>query len=137
MPQIEVLFDIDANGILNVSAKDLGTGKEQSVTISSGSALAKEDIQQMVDEAEKYAEEDARRREEAEVRNRADTLAYSIEKSVRENEDKIPADVKAKVESTISDLKKALEDTDIDAINEATEKTVQVSQKMGTALHTR
>ncbi len=135
VPQIEVAFDIDANGIVNVSAKDLGTGKEQSVQITGGSALGKDDIQRMVDEAEKYAEEDARRREEAEVRNRADTLAYSTEKFVAENADKIPADVKAEVESAIADLKRALEGTDIDAIKEATEKAAQVSQKMGTAIY--
>ena len=135
VPQIEVAFDIDANGIVNVSAKDLGTGKEQSVQITGGSALGKDDIQRMVDEAEKYAEEDARRREEAEVRNRADTLAYSTEKFVAENADKIPADVKAEVESAIADLKRALEGTDIDEIKEATEKAAQVSQKMGTAIY--
>jgi molecular chaperone DnaK len=135
VPQIEVAFDIDANGIVNVSAKDLGTGKEQSVQITGGSALGKDDIQRMVDEAEKYAEEDARRREEAEVRNRADTLAYSTEKFVAENADKIPADVKDEVESAIADLKRALEGTDIEAIKEATEKAAQVSQKMGTAIY--
>ena len=135
VPQIEVAFDIDANGIVNVSAKDLGTGKEQSVTITGGSALAKDDIQRMVDEAEKYAEEDARRREEAETRNRADTLVYSTEKFVAENSEKIPDDIKSEVESAIADLKKALEGTDIDAIKEATEKTAQVSQKMGTAIY--
>jgi molecular chaperone DnaK len=135
VPQIEVAFDIDANGIVNVSAKDLGTGKEQSVQITGGSALNKDDIQRMVDEAEKYAEEDAKRREEAEVRNRADTLAYSTEKFVAENADKIPADVKDEVESAIADLKRALEGTDIEAIKEATEKAAQVSQKMGTAIY--
>ena len=135
VPQIEVAFDIDANGIVNVSAKDLGTGKEQSVQITGGSALGKDDIQRMVDEAEKYAEEDARRREEAEVRNRADTLAYSTEKFVAENADKIPADVKEEVDSAIADLKRALEGTDVEAIKEATEKAAQVSQKMGTAIY--
>jgi molecular chaperone DnaK len=135
VPQIEVAFDIDANGIVNVSAKDLGTGKEQSVQITGGSALGKDDIQRMVDEAEKYAEEDARRREEAEVRNRGDSLAYSTEKFVAENADKIPADVKDEVESAIADLKRALEGTDVEAIKEATEKAAQVSQKMGTAIY--
>jgi molecular chaperone DnaK len=135
VPQIEVAFDIDANGIVNVSAKDLGTGKEQSVQITGGSALGKDDIQRMVDEAEKYAEEDARRRDEAETRNRADTLAYSTEKFVAENADKIPEDIKAEVESAIADLKRALEGDDIDAIKEATEKAAQVSQKMGTAIY--
>jgi molecular chaperone DnaK len=135
VPQIEVAFDIDANGIVNVSAKDLGTGKEQRVTITGGSALAKDDIQRMVDEAEKYAEEDARRRDEAETRNRADTLAYQTEKFLAENADKVPDDIKSEVETTIADLKKALEGSDLDAIKEATEKAAQVSQKMGTAIY--
>jgi molecular chaperone DnaK len=135
VPQIEVAFDIDANGIVNVSAKDLGTGKEQRVTITGGSALGKDDIQRMMDEAEKYAEEDARRRDEAETRNRADTLAYQTEKFVAENDDKIPDDIKSEVNEAVADLKKALEGTDIDAIKEATEKAAQVSQKMGTAIY--
>src|SRR5689334_762024 len=135
IPQIEVAFDIDANGIVNVSAKDLGTGKEQRVTITGGSALGKDEINRMMSEAEKYAEEDARRRDEAETRNRADTLAYQTEKFVAENAEKIPEDIKAEVESAVADLKKALEGTDIDAIKEATEKAAQVSQKMGTAIY--
>src|SRR5215469_3505419 len=135
VPQIEVAFDIDANGIVNVSAKDLGTGKEQSVLITGGSAVGKEDIQRMVDEAEKYAEEDARRRDEAETRNRADTLAYSTEKFVAENAEKIPEDIKAEVESAIADLKRALEGDVIFAVKAATEKAAQVSQKMGTAIY--
>jgi molecular chaperone DnaK len=135
VPQIEVTFDIDANGIVNVSAKDLGTGKQQSVTITGGSALGKEDIQRMVDEAEKFAEEDARRRDEAETRNRADTLVYTTEKFLAENTDKVPADIKSEVESALADVKKALEGSDIDAIKEATEKAAQVSQKMGTAMY--
>jgi molecular chaperone DnaK len=135
IPQIEVAFDIDANGIVNVSAKDLGTGKEQRVTISGGSALSKDEINRMMGEAEKFAEEDARRRDEAETRNRADTLAYQTEKFVAENAEKIPEDIKAEVESAVADLKKALEGTDIDAIKEATEKAAQVSQKMGTAIY--
>jgi len=135
VPQIEVTFDIDANGIVNVSAKDLGTGKQQSVQITGGSALAKEDIQRMVDEAEKFAEEDARRRDEAETRNRADTLVYTTEKFLAENADKVPADIKSEVESALADVKKALEGSDIDAIKEATEKAAQVSQKMGTAMY--
>jgi molecular chaperone DnaK len=135
VPQIEVEFDIDANGIVNVSAKDLGTGKAQSVQITGGSALPKEDIEKMVAEAEKYAAEDAARREEAETRNRADSLAYQTEKFLAENSEKIPADVKSEVESAVADLKKALEGTDIEAIKEATEKAAQVSQKMGTAIY--
>jgi molecular chaperone DnaK len=135
IPQIEVTFDIDANGIVNVSAKDLGTGKQQSVTISGGSALAKDDIERMMADAEKYAEEDRQRREEAEVRNRGESLAYTTEKFLAENSDKVPADVKSEVESSIADLKKALEGTDTEAIRVATEQAAQVSQKMGTAIY--
>ncbi len=135
VPQIEVTFDIDANGIVNVSAKDLGTGKQQSVTISGGSALSKEDIERMVEDAEKYAEEDRQRREEAEVRNRGETLAYTTEKFLTENAEKIPGDIKSEVEASVAELKKALEGTDTDAIRTATENTAQVSQKMGTAIY--
>jgi molecular chaperone DnaK len=135
VPQIEVTFDIDANGIVNVSAKDLGTGKEQRVTISGGSALNKDEIERMMADAEKYAEEDRNRREEAEVRNRGETLAYTTEKFLNENTDKIPGDVKSEVESSVAELKKALEGTDTDAIRAATENTAQVSQKMGTAIY--
>ncbi len=135
IPQIEVTFDIDANGIVSVAAKDLGTGKQQSVTISGGSALAKEDIEKMMADAEKYAEEDRQRREEAEVRNRAETLAYTTEKFLGENSDKVPDDIKSEVESSIADLKKALEGTDTEAIRTATEQAAQVSQKMGSAIY--
>jgi molecular chaperone DnaK len=135
VPQVEVAFDIDANGIVNVSAKDLGTGKQQSVTISGGSALGKDDIDKMVRDAEQYAEEDRQRREEAEVRNRADTLVYTTEKFLAENAEKVPDDVKSEVESAIGDLKKALEGTDTETIREATEKAATASQKMGTAIY--
>ncbi|HEY5354242.1 MAG TPA: molecular chaperone DnaK [Streptosporangiaceae bacterium] len=135
IPQIEVAFDIDANGIVNVSAKDLGTGKEQRVTISGGSALGKDEINRMMADAEKFAAEDAARREEAEVRNRADTLAYQTEKFLGENSDKVPDDIKSEVEESIADLKKALEGTDLETIKEATEKAATVSQKMGTAIY--
>jgi molecular chaperone DnaK len=135
IPQIEVTFDIDANGIVNVSAKDLGTGKQQSVTISGGSALNKDDIERMMADAEKYADEDRKRREEAEVRNRAETLAYTTEKFASENSDKLPEDVKSEVSESIAELKKALEGTDSEAIRTATEKAAQASQKMGTAIY--
>ena len=135
IPQIEVTFDIDANGIVSVAAKDLGTGKQQSVTISGGSALAKDDIEKMMADAEKYAEEDRQRREEAEVRNRAETLAYTTEKFLAENSDKVPDDIKSEVESSIADLKKALEGTDTEAIRTASEQAAQVSQKMGSAIY--
>jgi molecular chaperone DnaK len=135
IPQIEVTFDIDANGIVNVSAKDLGTGKQQSVTISGGSALSKDDIERMMADAEKYADEDRKRREEAEVRNRAETLAYTTEKFLSENSEKLPEDVKSEVNESIAELKKALEGTDTEAIRTATEKAAQASQKMGTAIY--
>jgi molecular chaperone DnaK len=135
VPQIEVSFDIDANGIVNVSAKDLGTGKQQSVQITGGSALSKDDIDKMVRDAEAYAEEDRKRREEAEVRNTADTLVYSTEKFLAENDDKIPADIKAEVQTAIADLKKAIEGGDVDTIKSASEHAAQVSQKMGTAIY--
>jgi molecular chaperone DnaK len=135
IPQIEVTFDIDANGIVNVSAKDLGTGKQQSVTISGGSALPKDDIERMMADAEKYAEEDRQRREEAEVRNRAESLAYTTEKFLAENTDKVPDDVKSEVESAIAELKRTLEGTDTEAIRTASEHAAQVSQKMGTAIY--
>ncbi|HYK69323.1 MAG TPA: molecular chaperone DnaK [Streptosporangiaceae bacterium] len=135
IPQIEVTFDIDANGIVNVSAKDLGTGKQQSVQITGGSALAKDDIERMMADAEKYAEEDRQRREEAEVRNRGESLAYTTEKFLAENADKVPSDVKSEVDAAIADLKKALEGTDTEAIKTATEHAAQVSQKMGTAIY--
>ncbi|HZB29746.1 MAG TPA: molecular chaperone DnaK [Streptosporangiaceae bacterium] len=135
VPQIEVTFDIDANGIVNVSAKDLGTGKEQSMVISGGSALPKDDIDRMMREAEQYAEEDRKRRDEAEVRNNADTLTYSTEKFLRENDEKIPEDVKTEVKAALDDAKKALEGTDTDAIRTSSEKLAQVSQKMGAAMY--
>jgi molecular chaperone DnaK len=135
VPQIEVTFDIDANGIVNVSAKDLGTGKQQSVQITGGSALNKDDIERMMADAEKFADEDRKRREEAEVRNRAETLAYTTEKFMSENSEKIPDDVKSEVESSIAELKRTLEGTDTEAIRVASEHAAQVSQKMGTAIY--
>jgi len=135
IPQIEVTFDIDANGIVNVSAKDLGTGKQQSVQITGGSALGKDDIERMMADAEKYAEEDRQRREEAEVRNRAESLAYTTEKFLAENSDKVPDDVKSEVETAIADLKRSLEGTDTEAIRQASEHAAQVSQKMGSAIY--
>jgi molecular chaperone DnaK len=135
IPQVEVSFDIDANGIVNVSAKDLGTGKQQSVQITGGSALNKDDIEKMVREAEEYAEEDRRRREEAEVRNQADTLVYSTEKFLAENDEKVPADVKSEVQSAIADLKKAIEGNDLETIKSASEHAATVSQKMGSAIY--
>src|SRR5258707_2148656 len=135
VPQVEVAFDIDANGIVNVSAKDLGTGKQQSVTISGGSALPKDDIEKMVRDAEEYAEEDRKRREEAEIRNQADSLVYQTEKFLGENEDKVPEDIKSEVREALAEVKKALESNDTEAIKTASEHAAQVSQKMGTAIY--
>ena len=135
VPQVEVTFDIDANGIVNVSAKDLGTGKQQSVQITGGSALQKDDIEKMVRDAEQYADEDRRRREEAEIRNQADTLVYTTEKFLGENDEKIPADIKTEVQTAISDLKQAIESNDVERIKSASENAAQVSQKMGTAIY--
>ncbi|HEU5025654.1 MAG TPA: molecular chaperone DnaK [Spirillospora sp.] len=135
VPQIEVTFDIDANGIVNVSAKDQGTGREQSMVITGGSALPKDDIEKMMRDAEQYAEEDRKRKEEAEVRNQADTLAYSTEKFLRENDEKVPAELKTEVNDAIAEVKKALEGTDVDAIKGSAEKLAQVSQKMGAAMY--
>jgi molecular chaperone DnaK len=135
VPQIEVTFDIDANGIVHVSAKDRGTGREQSMTITGGSALSKEEIDKMVADAEQYADEDRRRREAVEVRNQGDSLVYSTEKFLSENSDKIPADVKSQVESDIAALKTALEGDDTDAITAATSKLGSSSQAMGAAMY--
>ncbi|MGH3478902.1 MAG: molecular chaperone DnaK [Nocardioidaceae bacterium] len=135
VPKIEVTFDIDANGIVHVSAKDHGTGKEQSMTITGGSALAKEDIDRMVKEAEEYAEEDRQRREAVEVRNQADSLVYSTEKFLSENDEKIGDDVKTEVRADVDALKKTLEGEDTDAITAAMTKLGQSSQKMGAAMY--
>jgi molecular chaperone DnaK len=138
VPQIEVAFDIDANGIVHVNAKDLGTGKEQSMTITGGSALPKDDIERMMKDAEAHAEEDKRRREEAEVRNTGDQLVYQTEKFLADNADKLPAEGKTEVEEAVAELKKALEGTDesaIPAIKDATEKVATTSQKLGAAMY--
>jgi molecular chaperone DnaK len=135
VPQIEVTFDIDANGIVHVSAKDRGTGREQSMTITGGSALSKEDIEKMVREAEQYAEEDRQRREAVEIRNQADSAVYTSEKFLAENADKIPGELKSEVEADVDALKKALEGDDTDAIKTAAAKLAESSQKMGSAMY--
>ncbi|HVT19933.1 MAG TPA: molecular chaperone DnaK [Mycobacteriales bacterium] len=135
VPQIEVTFDIDANGIVHVGAKDLGTGKEQSMTITGGSALPKEDIDRMMREAEQYAEEDRKRRESAEVRNQADGLVYTTEKFLADNGEKVPDDVKNEVTAAVAEVKTALEADDIDAIKRTSEALATVSQKMGQAMY--
>ncbi|MGI5126486.1 molecular chaperone DnaK [Pseudonocardia sp. CA-107938] len=135
VPQIEVSFDIDANGIVNVSAKDMGTGKSQAMTITGGSALSKDEIDRMMREAEQHAEEDKKRREEAEVRNQAESLVYQTEKFVKENDEKLPADVKDGVNAALGEAQSALKGTDTEAIKAAMEKLATESQKMGTALY--
>jgi len=135
VPQIEVTFDIDANGIVHVGAKDLGTGKEQSMTITGGSALPKDDIERMMRESEQYAEEDRKRRESAEARNQADSLVYTTEKFLADNGDKVPAEVRDEVTTAVADVKKALEADDVDAITRSSEHLATVSQKMGQAMY--
>jgi molecular chaperone DnaK len=137
IPKIEVTFDIDANGIVHVAAKDQGTGKEQSMTISGGSALSKDDIARMVADAEQYAEEDAKRREAVEVRNQADSLVYSTEKFLSENDEKLPEDVKTEVGADLESLKTLLADeaAEADALTAAITKLGESSQKMGAALY--
>lgn len=135
IPQIEVAFDIDANGIVHVSAKDRGTGKEQSMTISGGSALPKEDIDRMVKEAEAHAEEDKKRREDAETRNAAEQQVYSIDKLLKDNKDKLPEDVSSEVQGAVDELKKALEGDSMDEVRAAQERLSTVAQKIGEALY--
>ncbi|MFT4157323.1 MAG: Hsp70 family protein, partial [Microbacterium sp.] len=135
IPQIEVTFDIDANGIVHVSAKDKGTGKEQSMTITGGSSLSKDDIDRMVREAEEHAAEDKARREAAEVRNQAETLAYSIDKLISENDDKLPEDVKTEVKADVDALKTALAGDDDEAVKSAFEKLGQSQTKIGEAIY--
>ena len=135
VPQIEVTFDIDANGIVNVSAKDRGTGKEQSMTITGGSALSKDDIDRMVKDAEQYAEEDRARREAVETRNQAEALAHGTEKFLAENGDKISDDLKAEVQADIDALNETLKGDDTDAIQAAATKLGESSQKMGQAMY--
>ncbi|MFF2276975.1 molecular chaperone DnaK [Agromyces sp. NPDC058126] len=135
IPQIEVTFDIDANGIVHVSAKDKGTGKEQSMTISGGSSLPKDDIDRMVREAEEHAAEDKARRESAETRNSAEQLAYSVEKLIKDNDDKLPDDVKSEVQGDVDALKSALAGDDDDAVKTAFEKLSQSQTKLGEAIY--
>ncbi|GIG41633.1 molecular chaperone DnaK [Cellulomonas phragmiteti] len=135
MPQIEVTFDIDANGIVHVSAKDRGTGKEQSMTITGGSALPKEDIDRMVKDAEEHAAEDKKRREEAETRNTAEQLVYQTEKLLADNGDKLTDDVKGEVGGAVTELKTALEGTDVDEVKAKHAALLTASQKIGEALY--
>ena len=135
VPQIEVTFDIDANGIVNVSAKDLGTGKQQQITISGSTALSDDEVDRMVKDAEQHAEEDAARKEEAEVRNNADALVNATQQTLDELGDKVPADAKAQAEEAIAETKSALEGTDVDAIKAATEKIQQAGYKLAEVVY--
>ncbi|WP_217135952.1 molecular chaperone DnaK [Streptomyces sp. AC558_RSS880] len=137
VPQIEVAFDIDANGIMHVSAKDLATGREQKMTVTGGSALPKDDIDRMMRDAEQYAEEDRKRREAAETRNQAEQLVYQTERFLRDNSDKVPGETRTEVESAVTEVKRLLEQesSDTAALRTAVEKLATVSQKMGQAMY--
>jgi molecular chaperone DnaK len=135
VPQIEVTFDIDANGILNVSAKDLGTGKEQKITITASSGLSKDEVERMRKDADAHSEEDKQRREEVELRNDADNQVYRTEKMLRENTDKLPGDDKAKLESAVAAVKDALKGSDAGAIKTAVEKLNEAWQAASEALY--
>jgi molecular chaperone DnaK len=135
VPQIEVTFDIDANGIVHVSAKDKGTGKEASVTITGGSSLSKEDIERMVREGEEHAAEDKKRREEADTRNQAESLVYQIEKLIKDNDEKLPEDVKTSVQADVDALKTALAGDDFEAIKTANDTLMTSQQKLGEAIY--
>jgi molecular chaperone DnaK len=134
-PQIEVAFDIDANGILSVGARDKGTGKEQKITITASSGLSKEEVEKMRREAEKHAAEDSKRKDEVEVRNSADSLAYTAEKTLRDYGDKIPADVKQEIDAKIASVKSALQGKDVRAIRNAMQELSQAMQKAGTSVY--
>ncbi|MBE9514990.1 MAG: molecular chaperone DnaK [Chloroflexi bacterium] len=135
VPQIEVTFDIDANGIINVSARDKGTGKEQKITITASSGLSKEEVEKMRQEAEQHAAQDAKRKEEVEVRNSADSLAYTAEKTLRDHGDKISADVKQDIDARIASVKSALQGKDVDAIRSAMQELSQAMQKVGESVY--
>jgi len=135
MPQIEVAFDIDANGIVNVSAKDLATGKEQQMTITGGTALGKDEIDEMVRDAEKFADEDRRRKEAAEARNNADQLSYQVDKALSEYGDKVPEADREAVRTANDEVKEALKGDDVDRIKKATDALMQAFQKVGQAMY--
>ncbi|MFF3603702.1 molecular chaperone DnaK [Streptomyces sp. NPDC002463] len=135
VPQIEVAFDIDTNGIMHVTAKDLGTGKEQKMTVTGGSSLPKDEVNRMREEAEQYAEEDHRRREAAETRNQGEQLVYQTEKLLRDNQDKIPGDVKSEVETAVAELKEKLKGEDAAEIRTAVDRLNTVAQRIGTAMY--
>ena len=135
VPQVEVTFDIDANGIVNVSAKDKGTGKEQQIRIQASGGLSEGDIDQMVQDAEKFAEEDKKRRESAEARNQADSLVHATEKQLEEHGDKVDADTKSAVEAALAEAKTALEGDDVEAINAKAQALTEAAMKMGQQIY--
>ena len=135
LPQIEVTFDIDANGIINVSARDKGTGKEQKITITASSGLSKEEIAKMQGEAESFADEDSKRKEEAETRNTADSLVYTAEKTIRENDDKIPAEMKQDIEAKIASLKTGIQEQNVDVMRNTMKELSDAMQKVGASIY--
>ena len=137
MPQIEVTFDIDANGIVHVSAKDLGTGKEQAIKIESSGGLSEEDVEKMINDAEQFADEDKAKRESIEVKNQAETLIYSTEKSISDLGDKLPEEDKTKIEACSEQLKKSMETDDMEAIKSDLEALTQASHKMAELLYSQ
>ena len=134
MPQVEVTFDVDANGILNVKAKDKTSGKEQSIRIEARSSLSKDDIDRMQKEAELHAEEDKKKHEMVEIKNVAESLVYTAEKALKDNGDKVPADIKKDVEEKIADVKKLKDGDDLDALKKSTEALSEHMQKIGEAM---
>jgi molecular chaperone DnaK len=137
MPQVEVTFDIDANGILSVSAKDKATGREQRITITASSGLSKDEIEKMTREAESHADEDRRVREEIETKNNADSLAYNAEKIIREDDGKLPSDLKEEVQEKVNAVRSALERNDTSEIRAATEALSQAMQRLGSAVYSQ
>jgi molecular chaperone DnaK len=135
VPQIEVTFDIDANGILNVNAKDVATGKDQKITITSSSGLSKEEVERMAKDADAHSEEDKKRREEIEARNHLDSLVYNMEKMLKEQGDKISGSEKSEVESALAEAKKALEGTDTAAMNSARDRLTAASHKLAEQMY--
>ncbi len=135
IPQIEVTFDIDANGILNVSAKDTGTGREQKITITSSSGLSKDEVEKMKQEADSHAEEDRHYKEEVEVKNRADSLVYSVEKTLKENREKVSAEDAKNIEAAVEEAKKAIQEGKVEVINSAVERLTQASHKLAEAMY--
>ena len=135
LPQIEVTFDIDANGILSVRAQDKGTGREQKITITASSGLSKEEVERMAREGEMYAADDAKKREAAEARNAADTLAYNAERMLREQGDKIPAQLKQEVEDKVAAVRSALPGNDVDQIKRSSQELSEAMQKVGAAVY--